>query len=384
MKKLIKLTVLFVLLFTLLFPGMGHAQQPVKVVIDGKVQTLAVSPMIKNGRTLVPLRGIFEKLGAKVTWEQKTQSITLEKLSTKIKLTIGSDVAVVNGKQIKLSEPAQLINNRTFVPLRFVAEGLSGKVTWDQAKHTVNITTLESLLMQKVNSVTLNSYTTEMVIQQLMEMAGEKVDLNIRVKGDFIVEPMQMHTNSTMTLLGEKVVSEEYLTKEGYYIHDPSIGMWVKYPDEFLTNLDELTATISNDPLAQYEMMINYLQEVVAVETENHYVMKMKLTNEGFAAMMEDVLDMLLPLMGEDEEINIFDMITIDEFEAVTYYDKKTFFPLTSEVITKLTIAIDGEKLKMTQKMTAKFSNINSIKSIKIPQEIIDNAINFEDLVFTN
>lgn len=363
---------------------MAHAEQTVKVIIDGEVQKLEVSPIIKNNRTLVPLRGIFEELGAKVTWEQKTQTITLEKLSSKVKLTIGSDVAVVNGKQLKLSEPAQLINNRTFVPLRFVAESLSGKVAWDQAKHTVNITTLEKLVMEKINKVQLDSYTTEVVISQLMEMAGEKMNLDMKLKGDVIVNPMQMHTKVTMSLMGEEIVTEEYLTEQGYYVNDPTIDGWVKYPDDLMASIEELNTSLSNDPLAQYDMMVDYLDEIIAIETADHYAIKMSITNEGFAAMMEDVLSTILPALGEEEDINIFEMIKIEQFEIISYYDKKTFFPKSVEAITKMSIEVEGEKMTMTQKMSGKYSNFNNVKPIKIPQEIIDNAVNFDDLVFAN
>lgn len=112
----------------------------ISVIINGVVQTYDQPPMILNGRTLVPLRGIFEALEADVSWDQETQTVTATKEGTTIRLTIGSNKANKNGEDINLDEPPQLINDRTMVPVRFVVESLGAKVDWDQRTRTVFIT----------------------------------------------------------------------------------------------------------------------------------------------------------------------------------------------------------------------------------------------------
>lgn len=104
--------------------------QQMPVYVDHQRLYLDVAPLIEKGRTLVPMRKIFERLGAKVDWNQETETITATKGNQQIELTIGKVQAVVNGKTIKLDVPAKVIDGRTVVPMRFVGETLGAKVNY--------------------------------------------------------------------------------------------------------------------------------------------------------------------------------------------------------------------------------------------------------------
>lgn len=97
-------------------------------------------PLNKDGRVLVPVSAIFSALGAEVTWDQTAKKITAVKGSTTITMTIGSKTAYVNGTAVTLDVPAQIVNNRTLVPVRFISEGLNMDVKWDAATQTVTAT----------------------------------------------------------------------------------------------------------------------------------------------------------------------------------------------------------------------------------------------------
>ncbi|QQE73507.1 copper amine oxidase N-terminal domain-containing protein [Brevibacillus composti] len=110
------------------------------IFIDGELQAFPKAPVEIDGRTLVPLRAIFEALGAKVEWDEATQTVTATKDDNIIQLTIGSKVAYKNGKKINLDVPAQLFNgDTTMVPIRFVSEALGAKVGWDPYSNSVVI-----------------------------------------------------------------------------------------------------------------------------------------------------------------------------------------------------------------------------------------------------
>lgn len=111
----------------------------VKVLVDGKALSMDVKPVLENGRTLVPLRAIFEALGANVDWDGKTRTITALKANTNIKLVIDNTNAHKNGNKVKLDVPAKIRNGRTLVPLRFVSEALGAEVDWSAATYTVAI-----------------------------------------------------------------------------------------------------------------------------------------------------------------------------------------------------------------------------------------------------
>jgi len=113
----------------------------ISVILDGTALTFDVPPQIIDGRTLVPLRAIFEALGAEVNWDGNTQTITATDDDTEIILTIGSTTATVNGQATQIDVPAMIIDGRTLVPLRFVAESFGVDVDWDATTRTITITT---------------------------------------------------------------------------------------------------------------------------------------------------------------------------------------------------------------------------------------------------
>ncbi len=107
-----------------------------------------VPPVIKDGRTLIPIRAITEGFGAEVVYEEVYKEgsdnelvkiVTITKGNDEIVLELESRVATVNGEEIELDTQAELMNNRTVVPLRFIAENLGLKVKWDGETETIEI-----------------------------------------------------------------------------------------------------------------------------------------------------------------------------------------------------------------------------------------------------
>ena len=97
-------------------------------------------PIIENGRTLVPLRAIFEKIGADVQWNGETQTVIATKGNTSVSLTINNTTAVKNGENITLDVPAKIIGGRTLVPVRFVSDCFGVNVGWTGNMQWVNLT----------------------------------------------------------------------------------------------------------------------------------------------------------------------------------------------------------------------------------------------------
>ncbi len=102
-----------------------------------------VTPFIdeQSERTLVPMRDIFEAVGAVVQWDESTQTVIAVKDSSFVTLQIGSEKAFVNSEEKQLDVKALIKDDRTFVPLRFVSEALGAAVEWDNDNYTVVIKT---------------------------------------------------------------------------------------------------------------------------------------------------------------------------------------------------------------------------------------------------
>ena len=90
-----------------------------------------VRPVIENGRTLAPVRAVAEALGAEVAWDSQTREITISKDDIFVRMAVGENVAYVNGTRIQLDAAPQIINDRTLVPVRFIAESFNLTVDWD-------------------------------------------------------------------------------------------------------------------------------------------------------------------------------------------------------------------------------------------------------------
>jgi ankyrin repeat protein len=137
MKKLMSL---LVVVFTLVMvQSVVSASAGLSVYIDGKVQTYDQPPIVESGRTLVPLRGIFESLGATVSYNSTTKTIVGIKGDTEIILTLGSTEALINEKSVQLDVPAKTVNGRTMVPLRFVSFALGSVVQYDSKTKKIYI-----------------------------------------------------------------------------------------------------------------------------------------------------------------------------------------------------------------------------------------------------
>lgn len=117
------------------------AADTVRVVIAGNEVPLDPPAILKDGRVLVPLRGVLETMGAQVSWEGSTSTATVTLNSTTVSLDVGAATATVNGTEVALDVPGQIIGGSTYVPLRFVGESLSAQVNWDQETRTVTIVT---------------------------------------------------------------------------------------------------------------------------------------------------------------------------------------------------------------------------------------------------
>lgn len=117
-------------------------QEAITVTVDGNnVVFTDVQPMMRNGRVYVPIRGVFEYMGAEVKWDEINKSVVARRNEDTVTLPVGGSKAILNGKEVTLSEPVIMERGRVMVPLRFISESLSAKVTWLESKRLVQVDT---------------------------------------------------------------------------------------------------------------------------------------------------------------------------------------------------------------------------------------------------
>jgi len=111
--------------------------QSVNVIVNGQPMSFAVAPMVRAGRVFVPLRGIFERLGASVVYSNGQINATATGRS--ISLSIGSTQATVDGQPQTIDVAPFIVGATTFVPLRFISQALGASVNWNDSTSTVTI-----------------------------------------------------------------------------------------------------------------------------------------------------------------------------------------------------------------------------------------------------
>lgn len=141
--------------------------QDISVSVDSAPVTFAEqAPILEpGGRVLVPLRGVFEKLGANVNYDAATRTVTATRAAsgnheaTSISLPVGSNSAKVNDKTITLDAPTTATNGSVLVPLRFVSEALGAKVQFQPESRSVAVTTDDSAASETTSSTGSESQT---------------------------------------------------------------------------------------------------------------------------------------------------------------------------------------------------------------------------------
>ncbi len=125
--------------FVFLLPACAAeaSAEEISMYIEERQYTFVPSPVIREGRMLVPMRGFFEVLGAEVEWcgEQRVASAYRE--DVEVNIPVGSTAPEMNGAELSIEVAAEIINERTFVPLRFAAECLGYEVSWHEEKQAV-------------------------------------------------------------------------------------------------------------------------------------------------------------------------------------------------------------------------------------------------------
>lgn len=194
-------SILGVLVLVVIMSSFAYADS-INVTVDGEQVQFDVPPMIDNGRTLVPLRAIFERLGAEIAWDGATKTITATKDSTDVVLQIGNSTANVNGVNIELDVPAKIVNGRTLVPVRFVSEAMGSVVGWNGTTKTVEIreASIHSSKLQR--DMTWTKEEGPYIIKSKF-MVSDGVTLTVESGTEIYSDMEYFHVVGTLEIKGE-------------------------------------------------------------------------------------------------------------------------------------------------------------------------------------
>lgn len=148
MKRILRFTLLLMGLILAAGPSPVSAQpeEEIQVFINGVQLQLEVAPQVQNGRTLLPFRAVADALDIETTWEPAGRQIIAGNSTTRLEMTIDSNIAKVNDRNTIMDTPPVILNGRTLLPARFFSETFGCQVDWESQRRIITIVTAPTQL----------------------------------------------------------------------------------------------------------------------------------------------------------------------------------------------------------------------------------------------
>ena len=263
-------------------PAMAADQ--IAVFLNGNQISFDVPPLIINDSTMVPVRAIFEALGADVNWNNETRTVTSVRDGVTVTLTIEQSVMYVNGTPKQLEAPACIIDERTLVPLRAVSEAYGADVVWDGNTRTVYITSgnTAAVTTEPVQSGYSYSYDT---------LKNDIISAGAYYEGTYIYD-LSIEDNISAIVYDPSDDSITFMVSTG----DNGTGFFIfgdGTPVAFYINMDgsylfgEFPADTNTFTVFSNELGVPY--EMIEDTVENMVDSTMKLADLGFEMMGSSV-----------------------------------------------------------------------------------------------
>lgn len=259
MNKIFKKSILFLLVFLSLFVGSSVcAKEEITLVVDGNLVNAKEKPFIEGGRTLVPIRVISENLGYKVDWNSKNKSIKVSKDNESVVLKVDDkNVELRHGNVISdvyIDVSPKIVNNRVYVPVRFIAETYGEKISWDESNRIVIIGEYEFDFKGDINlkSREKREYPGLNLIMYLPKDFDDKILTRFNIKNN----SYDFYTKSRNEYLAS--LSRAY--KKSNIKIAPTVIL--KYEDGFFTEINFASdVQYSEENKSDYFKKLNYLKE---------------------------------------------------------------------------------------------------------------------------
>jgi len=276
------------------------AEEGIKVQLNGELLSFDVPPQLINNRTMVPMRKIFEALGATVEWHGDTQRIVATKEDTVIQLEIGSTIMIKNGEGITLDVPSQIVDSRTLVPVRAVAESFEAEVTWDQDTQTVIIVKEDK---------TGENPNTEVVSDIGPEQANPKKFLDF--SGDTTGQLLKIHSNA-------RYLFEQQRLPEYFFENKSTVAEYIN--EEDISNINKIIVDVwdkaANNIIVQE---LSNSDTVYVVESAEQFLSLINEKREEFMLNADKVFDVSFEKIDDNTNGIIIDLAELDEMLISTY-----------------------------------------------------------------
>lgn len=270
-----------------------------------------------------------------------------------------------------------------------LAAGCGSSATIQDGTTKESKLTLEEVFDKAVERQSeIKSLKATTAMTQVMEMndgtEASKVNSSANLSMEFVMEPMQFFIDGTMSMTNDEdgesfdMPLKMYMTAEdGFYMYDMESDSWLKLPND-MYDLFMNQAGMQADASEQLKMLQKYVTDFTFEQSDNDYILTLKADGDQFTQLIKDQIATSMPDMA-DELSAEFDKMTFDDTKYKLTIDKETFD--TKEIVMDmiLTMDVEGSSIKLDQKSTIKYNEINTVSNIEIPKDVLESAqeINF-------
>lgn len=233
---------------------------------------------------------------------------------------------------------------------------------------------------QQVESLRAQSNTEQ---QMKMQPDGMEIDMTVDSEMEMTYEPLAFHQTGETSIVSDDIdntnpmLTEMYMTEEGLYMHETSVDMWLKMPEEMHENMQSIAGQQSADPARQLDELGDFEEDFVLEETDEAYILTLDASGEEFQELTDEQLEKTLGQMEIEAPLAPEDL----EVHAVNYVitlDKETYLADRMEVDMELDVDVRGEMMAIESQMQIDYSDYNAIEPIEIPSEVLEQAQEIE------
>ncbi|MFJ6208187.1 DUF6612 family protein [Lysinibacillus sp. NPDC092081] len=197
---------------------------------------------------------------------------------------------------------------------------------------------------------------------------------------DLVTDPLSMHLSGSMTMpdpasedqKNTEMPIDMYMKKDqGFFMKDTASNVWFKLPDEQLDAMLEENVSSANAK-AQLDQLKDFIKDFKFEQTDDAYVLTLDAKGDKFKELIDSEINKSMKDMGLEN--NPLDNLTIDKIHYILQIDKKTFDTTKMDMDFDLKMKVEDQELSMKTKSVVTYTDFNHLKTIDIPQEIIDKA----------
>lgn len=222
-----------------------------------------------------------------------------------------------------------------------------------------------------------------MDIDQHITVPTQEFEMNstIKMDMDMVMEPLSIYQKMNIDM-GEqgKMEVEIYMTDTGFFMNDPESGEWIKLPNDMYETMIGQMGGGAN-PTLDMNMFKEFVDDFKFEQTEDAYILKLSASGDKFSELFKKAATENMPAGMEmnEEQAEMMKNMEVKLLEYEIFIDKKTFYTNAFNMRMDMTMKVEGEEMRIDQKVNADISKINEIDKIEVPQEILDKAVDINE-----